>query len=209
MGPGGELLAAAIRTALGKRKDARALSIGTRPASDAHFFARLLEEDATSVFSLEDSFLDFLYGNWFISAVHERVSGQPGFMEVPGLVEPPVFGDAQGGVGWPFLLHVSLAGAAGGYLQDEVGRLSLLGDDVAVAVPVGLQVGVEGDKQVRGHPVFRWGPRFPGDVPLAGDDGGVGVAEVLHQVVDSSVPGQVAVPFPWAIVSSVDFVKTG
>ena len=51
-GPRGELLAAAIRTALGKRKDARALFIGTRPASDAHFFARLLEEDDPSVFAL-------------------------------------------------------------------------------------------------------------------------------------------------------------
>ena len=48
-GPRGELLATAIRTALGKRKDSRALFIGTRPASDAHFFARLLAEDDPSV----------------------------------------------------------------------------------------------------------------------------------------------------------------
>ena len=51
-GPRGESLAAAIRTALGKRKDARVLYIGTRPSSDAHFFARLLAEDDKSVFSL-------------------------------------------------------------------------------------------------------------------------------------------------------------
>ena len=51
-GPRGELLAAAIRTALGKRKDGRAVFIGTRPSSDAHFFARLLEEKDKSVFSL-------------------------------------------------------------------------------------------------------------------------------------------------------------
>ena len=51
-GPRGELLAAAIRTALGKRRDARALFIGTRPASDAHFFARLLAEDDPAVFAL-------------------------------------------------------------------------------------------------------------------------------------------------------------
>ena len=50
-GPRGEALAAAIRTSLGKRKGARALFIGTRPASDAHFFARLLAEDDPSVFS--------------------------------------------------------------------------------------------------------------------------------------------------------------
>ena len=50
-GPRGELLAAAIRTALGKRKGARALFIGTRPASDSHFFARLLAEDDPSVYA--------------------------------------------------------------------------------------------------------------------------------------------------------------
>ena len=51
-GPRGEILAAAIRTALGKRKDARVIYIGTRPSSDAHFFARLLDENDPSVFSL-------------------------------------------------------------------------------------------------------------------------------------------------------------
>ena len=51
-GPSGERLAAAIRTALGKRRGARALFIGTRPASDAHFFARLLGEKDPSVFAL-------------------------------------------------------------------------------------------------------------------------------------------------------------
>ena len=50
-GPRGELLAAAIRTALGKRRDARAIFIGTRPASDAHFFARLLAEKDPSVYA--------------------------------------------------------------------------------------------------------------------------------------------------------------
>ena len=51
-GPSGERLAAAIRTALGKRRGARALFIGTRPASDSHFFARLLAEKDPSVFAL-------------------------------------------------------------------------------------------------------------------------------------------------------------
>ena len=50
-GPRGELLAAAIRTALGKRAGARALFIGTRPASDVHFFTRLLAESDESVYS--------------------------------------------------------------------------------------------------------------------------------------------------------------
>ena len=50
-GPGGEKLAAAIRTALGKRAGARAIFIGTRPESDAHFFARLLDEDDPAVYA--------------------------------------------------------------------------------------------------------------------------------------------------------------
>ena len=50
-GPRGEMLASAIRTSLGKRKDAKAIFIGTRPASDAHFFARLLEETDPSVYA--------------------------------------------------------------------------------------------------------------------------------------------------------------
>ena len=48
----GELLASAVKTALGKRKGARAVFLGTRPASDSHFFARLLAENDPSVFSL-------------------------------------------------------------------------------------------------------------------------------------------------------------
>ena len=50
-GPRDESLAAAIRTALGKRKDARALFLGTRPANDDHFFARLLAEKDPAVYA--------------------------------------------------------------------------------------------------------------------------------------------------------------
>ena len=50
-GPRGESLAAAIRTALGKRKDARALFLGTRPANDDHFSARLLAEKDPAVYA--------------------------------------------------------------------------------------------------------------------------------------------------------------
>ena len=50
-GPRGESLASAIRTSLGKRRGARAVFIGTRPASDSHFFARLLDEKDPSVYA--------------------------------------------------------------------------------------------------------------------------------------------------------------
>lgn len=50
-GARGEALAAAVRTSLGKRKGARMILIGTRPASPAHFFARLLAEDDPAVYA--------------------------------------------------------------------------------------------------------------------------------------------------------------
>ena len=50
-GARGELLASAIRTGLGKRKEARAVFIGTRPANDSHFFARLLEDPDLSSYA--------------------------------------------------------------------------------------------------------------------------------------------------------------
>ena len=50
-GPRGESLAAAIRTALGKRRDARALFFGTRPASDSHHFARMLAESDPAIYA--------------------------------------------------------------------------------------------------------------------------------------------------------------
>ena len=49
---GGERLAAALRTALGKRKGARLFAFGTRPDSETHWFERMLTEKDPSVFSM-------------------------------------------------------------------------------------------------------------------------------------------------------------
>ncbi len=49
---GGERLAVALRTSLGKRKGARMLAFGTRPDSEAHWFERMLVEKDPSVFSM-------------------------------------------------------------------------------------------------------------------------------------------------------------
>ena len=87
-------------------------------------------------------------------------------MESSGLVEPPVFRDAQVGIPGALVPGILLASALRGYLHYEVGWLALLGDDVAVAVLVGLRVGVECDQQVGESPVRRRGARFPDDVPL-------------------------------------------
>ena len=48
----GERLAAALRTALGKRQGARLFAFGTRPDSDTHWFERMLSEKDPSVFSM-------------------------------------------------------------------------------------------------------------------------------------------------------------
>ena len=53
------------------------------------------------------------------------------------------------------------------------------GDDVTVVVPVRLWVGVEGNEEARGHPFRRGSAGLPGEVPLAGHQGGFGVAKVL------------------------------
>ena len=71
------------------------------------------------------------------------------------------------------------------------GGFALDGDDVPVVAPVGLRVGLEGYEQVRGHPFGGGGSHFPDDVPLSGDDGGVGVAQVLDEVVDAAAQGEV------------------
>ena len=92
-------------------------------------------------------------------------------MALHGLVEPPVFGTSEASVPGTLVPGVLPAGAVGCYLHDEVGRLALIEDDIAVAVLVG--------------------PRFPDDVSLAGGYGGFRVAEVLDQVVAAAVRGHV------------------
>ena len=51
--------------------------------------------------ALQDSLFDLLDDYRFILAVHQPVPGQHGPVEVAGLVEPPVLGDAQRGVPGP------------------------------------------------------------------------------------------------------------
>ena len=48
---GGERLAAAVKTGLGKRRGARALFFGTRASNSLHFFARLLADTDSSIYS--------------------------------------------------------------------------------------------------------------------------------------------------------------
>ena len=50
-GPRGSALQSALLTSLGKRKGSRAIYIGTRPASDLHFYSKLLSADDASRYS--------------------------------------------------------------------------------------------------------------------------------------------------------------
>ena len=76
-----------------------------------------------------------------------------------------------------------------GDLEDEVRRLALLGDDVAVSCQVAGGVGVEGDKEVGvGHSahaleLVRSDRR---EIEVGADDGGFEFAEVLGQVVGAA-----------------------
>ena len=65
-----------------------------------------------------------------------------------GIVEPPVLRDAQGSVPLPLDGNVAAAGVARPDFKHEVRGLALLGDDIAVALPGGGGVDVEGDEEV-------------------------------------------------------------
>ncbi len=147
------------------------------------------EEVQQGAVTLQDAVLHGFDEDRLIPAIRQPVSSGLAPVEPPGLVESPAFGKSQASVPDPLVPGVLPTGAAGCYLHDEVGRFALLGDDIAVAVVVDLRCGIERDEQVGKHPVRRGGTRFPGDVSLAGDYGGFGVAEVLDQVV-AAVLGQ-------------------
>ena len=86
--------------------------------------------------ALQDSVLDLLDGDWLVLAVHKPVPGQPAPVEAAGLVEPPIFRDAQRRVSGRFVFNIVLAGSLRGYLHYQVRRLALPGYDVAVVLPV-------------------------------------------------------------------------
>ena len=77
-------------------------------------------------------------------------------MELPGLVEPPVFGSSEVSVPCALVPCVLPAGAVGCYLHDEVEWLALLADDITVAV----RWGTERNEQAKKHPVRR-GAQIP------------------------------------------------
>ena len=68
------------------------------------------EEIEYAAVPLQDPFLDRLNGDRFIPAIHHPISGQTVSVGLPGLVEPPVLGNPQAGVGRPLLYRVLLAG---------------------------------------------------------------------------------------------------
>ena len=108
-------------------------------------------------------------------------------MELAVLIEPPVLGYSQCRVPGRLVLHVLSAGSPRGYLQDQVGRFALPGDDVSVVLAVEGRVGVERDEHVGGDSLAGRRARFGDDVSFSGDNGGAGVAQVLGEVVKVSV----------------------
>ena len=116
-----------------------------------------------------------------ILPVHQNVPGQRRFVPVARIVEAPVLGDAHYGVGVPLVPFIALVRSLGGHLQHEVGRLALLGDEVAVAGAGGGGVGVQGDEHIGKQDVVvaPGGPQARRR--LAEDYRGVQVAQVVSQ----------------------------
>lgn len=141
--------------------------------------------------SPQDAVLRFLDGGGLVPALHQPVAGQLGVVVVALLVEPPVFRDSQPGVPQALAAGVIVVGRRGGYLQHGIQRLSRARDGVCVAVPVCLEVGVEGDQQVEVDPFPRRRAGFSGQVELARDDGGFGAVQVVRELVDVAVLGEV------------------
>ena len=107
------------------------------------------------------------------------------------LVKAPVLGDAQGRVVVALLLHIHPSGGGGADLQHEVGRLSLLRNDIAVAPVVGIRIHIERDQHV-GIPNPRHvAGRDRGKIQVAPQQGGGGTAKVLGQMERAAADGQV------------------
>ena len=69
------------------------------------------QETQRGAVALQDSVLNLLDGDWLVLAVHKPVPGQPAPVEVAGLVEPPIFRDAQRRVSGRFVPGVGFAGS--------------------------------------------------------------------------------------------------
>ena len=124
----------------------------------------------------------FVDGNGFVASVAQRPAGQAfGIPPAPVGVVEPVFGNAEVGVVPPFARFVIVGGAVGCHFQDEVRRLALFQDGIALLIDDAGAADVEGDEQVGDAHA---GP-VGGDIPVDGDFaehyGGVGVAEVQAQ----------------------------
>ena len=89
------------------------------------------------------------YLRWSVLIIHQLVARQRGVM-VPAasVIKPPVFGDAKGGIPFPFLQVVPATGPAGCNLQNEFRWLANLAYHVAVAGHYGGRVYSEGHKTV-------------------------------------------------------------
>ena len=100
-------------------------------------------------------------------------------MVLPGLVETPLFPDAQCGVDGRLAVRILSPGVPGGYFHDQVGGLALAGDDVGVVAVVEVRTGVEGDEHVGEDALAGGGVRLGYDEHLSRDDSGFLVAGVL------------------------------
>ena len=86
--------------------------------------------------ALKDVLGELLDLDGLVHSVHKTLAGEPITVILAGLVETPVLWYAEECVVVTLPAQVSLGGALGRNLEDEVRRLALLGDDVPVALYV-------------------------------------------------------------------------
>ena len=139
---------------------------------------------------LENTVRQLLQGNGHIPVVLQSIPGQARAVVLARFVEAPILGYAQRGVILRLVPGINFPGARRRYFQHEVRRLPLVGDNVAVAGIVQRGIHAKGYQQV-GIPAPGEAPRWTyHQVPVAGHQGGFGIAEVHGKVMGVAVGGQ-------------------
>ena len=133
--------------------------------------------------SLHHPGADFAHRYGAVATLFQPVPPQRESVKFPRAVKQPVFAHPQLFVVIHLDAQIISGGASRRDLQDEVRRLALFGNDVAIAGFVRGRVNVKGYQQVRVAAFTGDESRTRHDVAFAGDQGGFGVAQVLRQVV--------------------------
>ena len=142
--------------------------------------------------------LDRAAGQFFkrephVLTINQSLSHEAVAVQTAGLVEAPVFGDAQGRVVLALLAGVDLRSTGRRDFEHKVWRLALIGDHVTVLFEVELGVDPERDQQVRHAPWDFVDAACNCHIAVSGDQCRFRTAEVLDQMVRMASRVQIVV----------------